>query len=104
MKRLCVLLALTGCELLIGDETGGSGFGFGSFPPPPPPPSSTGTNFGPVLQTAPVPRPISGGTMFVSRDGRTAIVADPDRGVVWLVDLVNKTRRDTIELYQGDEP
>jgi len=41
----------------------------------------------PVVQAADPPPPISGGTLVISQDGRTAIAADPDHDLVWRVDL-----------------
>jgi hypothetical protein len=50
----------------------------------------------------PVP-PISGGTLLVTADGKTAVAADPDRDQVYLVDLASNTVRATV-LQPGDEP
>ena len=48
--------------------------------------------------------PITGGTLCIARDGRTAAVADPDRDRVWLVDLQSLAVRAEIALEPGDEP
>lgn len=48
--------------------------------------------------------PISGGTMTVTRDGNRAIVADPDRDRVYVVDLVAEQLADVVELAPGSEP
>jgi hypothetical protein len=55
----------------------------------------------PVEQTFGVP--ISGGTMLVTRDGRRAVIADPDRDRVVVVDLDTKTTQ-VVPLEPGDEP
>lgn len=49
------------------------------------------------------PRPISGGTLVVASDG-TAVAADPDRDVVYLVDVADRRLRHTVALQPGDEP
>src|SRR4051812_6191663 len=55
--------------------------------------------------TAPVTPPaISGGTLSVLSDSSLAIVADPDRDRVSIVDLSTLTVRSTITLSPGDEP
>jgi hypothetical protein len=56
----------------------------------------------PTKATTPVP-PISGGTLLVTGDGKTAVAADPERDQVYLVDLASKTVR-TTPLELGDEP
>jgi DNA-binding beta-propeller fold protein YncE len=48
--------------------------------------------------------PISGGTMTVSRDGNRAIVADPDRDRVYIVDLNSERVSATIVLAPRSEP
>src|SRR5437870_4044412 len=57
---------------------------------PPPPPAK--------------PLPISGGTLLILRDGKTAVAADPDRNVVWLADLDRMQQTGRIDLQSGDEP
>lgn len=55
--------------------------------------------------TAPVvPLAISGGTLSVLSDGSAAIVADPERDRISIVDLNTLTLRNTITLTPGDEP
>jgi hypothetical protein len=49
-------------------------------------------------------RPISGGTLRVLSDGRTAVAADADRDLVYVVDLVTGTVKATVALQFGDEP
>ena len=50
------------------------------------------------------PVAISGGTLSVLADGSAAIVADPDRDSVSIVDLTSFAVRQTIALQPGDEP
>jgi Cytochrome c len=57
----------------------------------------------PVTQALTSPPPISGGTLTISPDGLQAVVADPDRDRVSIVDLQTQQVRH-IELEQGDEP
>jgi YD repeat-containing protein len=57
--------------------------------------------------TTPVPmraRPISGGTLLVLADGRTAVASDADRDQIYVVDLVAGTVTATVALTVGDEP
>jgi len=51
----------------------------------------------------PVPA-ISGGTLLITRDGRTALAADPDRDRLSIVDLGEGVVRATIALSMFDEP
>jgi mono/diheme cytochrome c family protein len=46
--------------------------------------------------------PINGGTLLVTRDGNTAVAADPDRGKVFLADLTTRAVR-TVALDENDE-
>lgn len=48
-------------------------------------------------------RPISGGTLLVTRDGSTAVATDPDRDRVWIVDLPGR-RVQSVALERDDEP
>jgi mono/diheme cytochrome c family protein len=75
------------------------------FPPPPViqpgppivlplPPGRLGT----------APPPISGGTLIVAADGKTAVAADPDRDKVYVVDLKARKLLHTVALDPGDEP
>ena len=50
------------------------------------------------------PPAISGGTLTVMADGSSAIVADPARDLVTVVDLVSLTPKFTVNLQPGDEP
>jgi cytochrome c553 len=48
--------------------------------------------------------PVSGGTLAVLADGRTAVASDPDRNRVYVVDLVTQKLTASIALQAGDEP
>jgi hypothetical protein len=50
------------------------------------------------------PPAISGGTLAVTRDGLSAVVSDPDRDRVVLVDLATYEVKKEIALEAGDEP
>ncbi|HVX96022.1 MAG TPA: c-type cytochrome [Polyangia bacterium] len=49
-------------------------------------------------------RPISGGTLKILADGRTAVAADSDRDRVYVVDLVTGHLAASVPLEPGDEP
>jgi len=59
---------------------------------------------GPAVNAAAPPRPVSGGTLLVLRDGQTAVASDPDRDVVYVADLKTRTVRARVALTSGDEP
>lgn len=50
------------------------------------------------------PPPMSGGTLLVTLDGKTAIASDPARDIIWVVDLAQKSLRSSIALLMHDEP
>lgn len=50
------------------------------------------------------PPPINGGTLAIAPDGHTAIAADTDRDVVWLVDVDASALKAKVALEAGDEP
>src|SRR4051812_24728843 len=62
-----------------------------------PPSATSGSHPGPQptfttstsLEVA--PPPISGGTLTIARDGRTAVAADPDRDRIYVVDIPSRT-------------
>lgn len=58
----------------------------------------------PAVTPARRPPPISGGTLLASRDGNLAVVADPDRDRVVLVNLKTQTVEKTLTLEAGAEP
>jgi hypothetical protein len=76
---------------------GGSSSGSGSSSGPQP-------SFGATVTATVPPPPISGGTLLVMHDGRTAIAADPDRDAVYVVDVSAGTLLRTVSLQAGDEP
>jgi hypothetical protein len=61
-------------------------------------------SFNTLVTASTPPPPISGGTLLVSRDGRTAIAADPDRDAVYVADTTARSLKYTIALQPGDEP
>jgi DNA-binding beta-propeller fold protein YncE len=60
--------------------------------------------FGPTTTAAAPPPPISGGTLLVTTDGSFAVAADPDRDLVYGVDLGRRALAWTFALHPGDEP
>lgn len=96
-------------------ESGDSGFPEpvlgGDIPPPGRvdggprcPGEASPPDFGTPVRCGAPPPPISGGTLLVTRDGSKAIASDPDRDVVYVVDLGSRTRKFTVTLQPGDEP
>jgi hypothetical protein len=66
----------------------------GSVPPDPEP----------LVATSSLPAPISGGTLIVTKDGRTAVMSDSDRNQVVLIDIAQQALLGTVALAFGDEP
>ncbi len=112
------LLAASGCTQSFqssaspGDD-GGPSFGEdgGIFSTDSGEPFVTVTSFGsgrpalpPSVTASTPPPPISGGTMLVTHDGTHAVAADPDRDVVYGVDLSSRKVTFTTALQPGDEP
>jgi hypothetical protein len=114
------LFGVSGVPLALGcTGSGGSG---GSQPPsaaafvdngPTSSSSSVGTIgefpvtqpvFGATVTANVPPPPISGGTLAVLQDGVTAVVSDPDRDAVYVVNLTQQALRSTVTLQPGDEP
>jgi mono/diheme cytochrome c family protein len=93
-KHLLVLplLALTGC------------------PTPPPvnvPPTVRPTNppvFGTPTTAEVTPPPISGGTLLMLADRRTAFAADPDRDAVFIAAIDGSSPAQRVALERGEEP
>ena len=50
------------------------------------------------------PPAVSGGTLLVLADGKTAVAADPDRDRIYVADLSTRTLKFAITLTAGDEP
>ena len=75
----------------------------------PAPPHST-RGFSPEVQFEPAasatvaPPPLSGGTLLIMRDGRTAVASDPDRDRLWVVDVLGEQVTAEVALSPGDEP
>src|SRR5579872_1854811 len=68
-----------------------------------PPPAGAPT-LGPTTVLADAPPPISGGTMLLSRDQSTVVLADSDRDVVSFVDATSGVVRAQTSLSPHDEP
>jgi hypothetical protein len=58
----------------------------------------------PVIISQVPPRAIQGGTLAISRDDRVAVVGDPDRDRIVMVDLFNGGVLGTLSLAAGAEP
>ena len=65
---------------------------------------NTQPTFGPTTTATDAPPPISGGTLLVTRDGTRAIASDPDRDLVYIVDLTKNQVHAQVALAHGDEP
>ncbi len=57
-----------------------------------------------VVVADPPSTPLYGGSLVISRDETRAVAADPDRDLVWLVDLVGREVLRTFTLEEGAEP
>ncbi|HEX9103758.1 MAG TPA: hypothetical protein VF997_16220, partial [Polyangia bacterium] len=80
----------------------GPGFGFDlGLPGGPLGPQPT---FGPTVSAATPPPPLSGGTLVMLKDGKSAFAADPDRDQAYLVALATPALTATVTLTAGDEP
>jgi hypothetical protein len=64
----------------------------------------TQPTFSSVVTAATPPPPVTGGTLLVMKDGKHAVAADPDRDLVYVVDLGAASVLHTISLKAGDEP
>jgi hypothetical protein len=65
---------------------------------------STQPVFGPTTSAVDAPPPISGGTLLVTKDGARAIASDPDRDVIYIVNLSTNHVDKQVSLFHGDEP
>ncbi len=75
---------------------------------PPPPqvfvPTGPQPDFGPLVEQAESPPPISGGTLAIDRKQGLAVAADSDRDRVYVVDLPSRTVRHAVALAHRSEP
>jgi hypothetical protein len=75
-----------------------------------PPPQDAMPEPAPPIMTEPLPTPLtsppalSGGTLLILRDGKTAVAADPDRDALFVVDLTSERLLATVALHAGDQP
>ena len=67
------------------------------------PEADTGLQVDPVKRAAKAP-PVMGGTMLVTSDGAYAVIADPPRDSIHIVDLERFRETETIELEDGALP
>jgi hypothetical protein len=92
LSGVCLSLAVAGC---VEPDPGDIGPDFGRRVPAPHFTART---------AARTPPPLSGGTLLVLPDDRTAAASDPDHDVVWLADTVGDTQGRSVALQAGDEP
>ncbi|HET6280796.1 MAG TPA: hypothetical protein VFH73_07520, partial [Polyangia bacterium] len=81
----------------------------GPVSPPPPamprlPPDFRPNFDGPAVRAAVPPPPLSGGTLHVMASGTAAVLSDPDRDRVYVVDLRTGKVRADVALSPADEP
>ena len=99
---------LLGIPLIIAACSSAQSDGEVATPAPDRPPNvvSSGPQpeFGPLVEQAEPPPPISGGTLAIDRTQNVAVAADPDRDRVYVVDLPNRTVRHTVTLAHKSEP
>lgn len=61
-------------------------------------------DFGPLVEAAEPPPPISGGTLVINRKQDLAVAADSDRDRVYVVDIPTRTVRHVVALPHKSEP
>ena len=79
-------------------SSGGGGGGGGGAA------TATNPNFGSTVQLDVAPPPLSGGTLLLLADASTAVAADPDRDLVYVVNLDQHVVHATITLSPAEEP
>jgi hypothetical protein len=62
------------------------------------------TDTRPVQHATKAPRPVSGGTLLVTRSGQFAVASDQDLDAVTVVDLASGRVHGVVQLSPGDEP
>jgi mono/diheme cytochrome c family protein len=72
--------------------------------PASPLPDGARPDFGKTVTRTVSPPAITGGTLLITNDGTKAVAADPDRDLVYIVDLGRAVVDSTIALIAGDEP
>ncbi len=97
-----VLSLLSACDKdgdgVVPPDIEGNQLDFGFFDEP-----GNQPTFGQTVSQTSAPPPISGGTLLMLKDGRTAIAADPDRDRVFVVNLDTAISAEVV-LQDGDEP
>ncbi len=97
IRSASLLLAALACGVACNAKTTATADGaFATLPGPQP--------TLPVAGATVAPPPISGGTLAVAADGRTAVAADSDRDRVYVVDVRERVVTHTVELPPGAEP
>ena len=105
-----LLVVVPGCALYGDDSDDDYYYSYppsSSYEPPTPARTSNQPDFAPGARAEVAPPPISGGTLLLSKDARTAIASDPDRDAIYVVDLAGGAGPGavrTIDLTSGDEP
>jgi DNA-binding beta-propeller fold protein YncE len=61
-------------------------------------------DLGPLVRQPEPPPPISGGTLAVAPDGKTAVAADADRDRIYIVDIASRAVTFTVALPPHAEP
>jgi mono/diheme cytochrome c family protein len=65
----------------------------------------SGSHQGKLAVRAEVPPPsISGGTLLATRDGKQLVASDPDRDLIYVIDIASHALVRTHQLNAGDEP
>ena len=85
------------------DATGTTCGAGGESIPRPPPPAMFRPLFGATVKSTPAPPPLSGGTLAAMSNDR-AVVADPERDRLYIVDLAGLKVASTVTLSPGDQP
>jgi hypothetical protein len=100
-------IAIVGPDICTSTNTGVAGFSGGgvAIPPGIPINGEFPPNLGTTTYSQPVAPPaVSGGTLLILADGKTAVAADPDRDRVYVVDVGLRKVTLTLALSAGDEP
>jgi len=95
LSGVCLSLFVAGCFDPGEEDVPPSPGGFGVRVPAPRFTARTAARTPPAL---------SGGTLLILPDDRTAAASDPDHDVVWLADTVGGTQGRSVALQPGDEP
>jgi len=106
-RRLAVaaiVVALITCAGVVGCVEDRIGSADDNVRPIPSGPTTFPLDIGPTVTASEPPPPISGGTLAISPAGDVIVAADSARDVVHVVDAVEREKKATIVLEDGDEP